>query len=1194
MKKIILAVLLTISSFQLMAQSGESTDLSYGIKLYNDKIYDVAVTQFSSFLEKYSASLSAPQAQFYLAAAYMEMKETDNALKNYQKVILNYPKSEYCEKAIARTGEIYQKQQEFDKAARYYLQLKNYFPTSTLIPEYTLKAAELFYKTRNFDEIKEIVSLLKKKYPNNPFARKAELIQAKVHAAEKDLIIAERIYTDILRTAAEGDVRAACLYDYGRFLLHNNNISAARARFKEIIDKYSKDTNYIPAVIEYCRILTDEKKFDDAAAVLRALKTIPAEFSAEISAIKGENEYFRGNYTTAATEFESSLKIRKNFAVTFQTAYCYAGQGLPEKAASFLLTTLKKDTAGVTEDLKKAAFLKSAEFYIQAGKLVQGVGAYQSYLTAFPEADDADRIAFLMAKAYYDNKRYDEAYDLFQNYLRTVKMSAYDDDAVFLAGESALESGNYPAAVKMYKKVQADYPASRYLPLAQNRINYLETYKLQNSDAVDKLAHLTGKSLESKDKYTIFTDWAKFSFYDLKDYAEAAIYCDKILALNQNADPEINYIYAASLELVTNSSVEQQNKALENYNLILAAVAKNRWTVKALLAKYRILTALAAKGDLSARMALLKQAADSKTDDEHNYLLYEYCKSLIADTDVENGLKYIDLFISTNPASVNRDELVFCKASLLEKKGDFTQALKIYKELAVAKNGSVYKLQALKKLILISNEPVETRLNYFDQIAGSFHYSDDAENIQEQIAAFYAANNNLQKALEIYLALQQKSDNRSLNARWNFQNSNYNKQLGDIFFTQNKFEKAEFYYKRELARTSELNRAEILKKLSTIYKQSGNLAALEYNLKEMSTLTGSATGQEADIALADMEFERENYDKSLVQYAKILANPSFSGRSGIEVKYIQNLYRLKKFAEAEEKLKVFRINYKENYDKNSWEPIFYLEKANYFLESKDYDKATKAYDALISDFKQSDLVPGALYGKGKVLFDTGKKEKAFELWNEVVTKYPNNPISIETNYSLGSIYLEREQPEAAVGALQAVIKYPKEHRLKKYAYKYLIDQYRKAGLTDAAAKTIREYVALYPSEEDVFQKRIEIGNLYQANEEFDQALDYFSRLLNEAKGEDEASVQFYIGETYRLKKDFRQAIKEFLKVKYLIKSDAPQDWGATASYNAALCYEELGEADKAIDLLQEIVDKYGQAHKYGKQAQRVIERVKGN
>jgi len=166
--------------------------------------------------------------------------------------------------------------------------------------------------------------------------------------------------------------------------------------------------------------------------------------------------------------------------------------------------------------------------------------------------------------------------------------------------------------------------------------------------------------------------------------------------------------------------------------------------------------------------------------------------------------------------------------------------------------------------------------------------------------------------------------------------------------------------------------------------------------------------------------------------------------------------------------------------------------------------------------------------------------------------------------------------------------------LKKYAYKYLIDQYRKAGLTDAAAKTIREYVALYPSEEDVFQKRIEIGNLYQANEEFDQALDYFSRLLNEAKGEDEASVQFYIGETYRLKKDFRQAIKEFLKVKYLIKSDAPQDWGATASYNAALCYEELGEADKAIDLLQEIVDKYGQAHKYGKQAQRVIERIKGN
>ncbi|MDD3045821.1 MAG: tetratricopeptide repeat protein, partial [Candidatus Delongbacteria bacterium] len=162
----------------------------------------------------------------------------------------------------------------------------------------------------------------------------------------------------------------------------------------------------------------------------------------------------------------------------------------------------------------------------------------------------------------------------------------------------------------------------------------------------------------------------------------------------------------------------------------------------------------------------------------------------------------------------------------------------------------------------------------------------------------------------------------------------------------------------------------------------------------------------------------------------------------------------------------------------------------------------------------------------------------------------------------------------------------------KNSYKNLIDLYLKLGFNDAGARVIREYISLYPDEDDVFQKRIEIGNIYQRNGEFDTALDYFKRLIYEAKGDDEAACQFFIAETYMMMKNFRQAITEYMKVKYMIKTNSPFEWGLTAMYNTALCYEELGEYDKALDILNEIAANHP-ADSYGRQAKKVIERVEG-
>ena len=212
---IIFSIFLTITTSSF-SQVGESSDLAYGIKLYNDKIYDVAITQFKSFLEDHPNSISAPQAQFFLAEAYILLNDTELALKNYQKLVLNYPKSDYCEKSLIKTAEIHFDNKNFDKAARYYLQVKNYFPRSINIPENSYKAISIFFNQNLFDEAKENIALLNRNYPINRFTKKSLILLAKINEKKNLIKIALAAGYDINSQAVDNAIKG----EYDAHSLH--------------------------------------------------------------------------------------------------------------------------------------------------------------------------------------------------------------------------------------------------------------------------------------------------------------------------------------------------------------------------------------------------------------------------------------------------------------------------------------------------------------------------------------------------------------------------------------------------------------------------------------------------------------------------------------------------------------------------------------------------------------------------------------------------------------------------------------------------------------------------------------------------------------------------------------------------------------------------------------------------------------
>lgn len=103
-----------------------------------------------------------------------------------------------------------------------------------------------------------------------------------------------------------------------------------------------------------------------------------------------------------------------------------------------------------------------------------------------------------------------------------------------------------------------------------------------------------------------------------------------------------------------------------------------------------------------------------------------------------------------------------------------------------------------------------------------------------------------------------------------------------------------------------------------------------------------------------------------------------------------------------------------------------------------------------------------------------------------------------------------------------------------------------------------------------------LGRCHASQAQFDKAREAYGRAVNSATGgktETAAMAQWMIGETYFHQKNYRAAIKEYLRVEILY---AYPEWQAAALLQAAKCHEQLDQWNEASELYARLLTNYGQ------------------
>ena len=127
---------------------------------------------FKAIVENYGGTESGELARFYLANAYFNLGQYDEALKQFDK--FSGSNSLLASSALAGLGGCYEMKKEYSKAASNYEKAAQESPNSVDTPEYLDSAARCFGLAGDKEKAIGLYKRLKQEFPTSTFARDAD------------------------------------------------------------------------------------------------------------------------------------------------------------------------------------------------------------------------------------------------------------------------------------------------------------------------------------------------------------------------------------------------------------------------------------------------------------------------------------------------------------------------------------------------------------------------------------------------------------------------------------------------------------------------------------------------------------------------------------------------------------------------------------------------------------------------------------------------------------------------------------------------------------------------------------------------------------------------------------------------------------------------------------------------------------
>ena len=1201
---ILIATVLCVLIPASAQETKENADFKLAVSLFNDKLYDLALEQFRQFVAAYPNTSQGIEARFYLGLTQRQMKKYEDARFTFQNFALAFPDHPKAAEAWWNVAEAYVALKNLQEAALAFERVKTFHPKSPLAPEALLKASTYFEASGDGENSKKTLRALTEEYGSSKVVLEARLRLAKIYFSEKQYELA-RIDAGKVADGTNDPVLApAALQLSASALSRLGRPEEAKKALNVVVEKYRSNAAYFEALLALAELNAGSGSFDEARKIWKEIidskEKPPAPIRESAFLAQGDAELLQGRGNEALASFESAMALRsvRSGEAAFKAARSAERLGNARKAGEWYLRAVE-DSGGTVD---RRAILAGA---VHGAKLVKDFNLMTRYAQRFRDQyprDPSTPAILLGAAGVYLGELNDprHAQDLFETIISDFPENELIDDALFGTARALRKSGQLAEALRVLESIPRRFPASDLLDEARALEFEIVTFDQKDKEGgVKNMALLTGDVIAGKPKGELALRLAEIYFNDLKDYASAADQYGNALQspLSDELRATAWYHRAKSFEfqawegLREGKSAASAEKAIAAYDSLLRSNPEFPSREDALLArldlKIRRARNIAELRKLSEETR--KERWTGKGKETALLALGEAYQSMKSNKDAAQIFSEI---LRSNPSPSSEARALFLSARSRSEMGERDSATIFLNRYNQKYPGHEFSAEAALMGARYEAERGSTSaaLLAYRTLAQQYFYTHAAADVDLLRGDAYYASGSIPDALKSYL---QYSDRlRESLFPFRDQPTSLIAKLAECYRrTGNRAEAKQHYARLLAADTSSSSRSQIYYILASMAREENDLETAARYL-DVSRAGATSPEQRQKTALEELELllKGEDYKTALARIEELLPQvKSDSLKNYLQSRMIVSYFRMDNLAEADKRFTAFvRANPKALDEAAEFD----YERGRYHLRKEETDLAIRRLENVRSRYPRSPIIPENVYWLARAFEMKGDLQRATKLYDSLLTRFSFHPIVPRVRLSLGNVYYNLEQWDAAARQYKTIVdSADNSPDLVRFAMSNLIMAYKEIGLFDAALQLNRQYLDRYPNDPDLITRRIDIGVIYQKLGYYDQSIVHLEHMLQDANPELEGELRYYIGEAYFYKGAYQQAILEFLKVPYLITRPTKIDWVSTSYYMAGQSYEKMSKFDEAITMYKQILARPGIDPTFKTAAQKEIDRV---
>lgn len=367
---------------------------------------------------------------------------------------------------------------------------------------------------------------------------------------------------------------------------------------------------------------------------------------------------------------------------------------------------------------------------------------------------------------------------------------------------------------------------------------------------------------------------------------------------------------------------------------------------------------------------------------------------------------------------------------------------------------------------------------------------------------------------------------------------------------------------------------------------------------------------EARTNLAWCFYELENYKGARTMAKDVVSNPNISKdvKMACEILIAHSYFCEKNYDKASLAYGEFAYTYAKTGNPELTAEALFQQGKVYEIQEY-YSDAIKSWQALVSNYPKSKRAPEALFKISDLLFKAQQYEKALAGFQEILTRWSKDPIAEDAMLSIAEVYYNSDQEAKAVKAYEDFMKkYPDSKKVQSVEEGMQRAAFRKAEKKDDPVMLL-EFADKYPKSALVVDALYKAGEIYYSTSKFQKAIEVFNRLIENFASDSLAiNSNYYIGACFEGMQNFEGAIsayKTFIKnyPKHELASDVMfrlataayntknfsdaafyyeriiekypgTEYAQNAMYNVALAYTELKKTDDAVSSYKRYMKEY--------------------